>query len=614
MVARAQEGAWSAERCARLLSKPKKSPTGWKACCPAHEDSEPSLFLADGDDGLALVCYAGCDYRNIVQALEAKGAVVNPSHDRSIIPAEHFQLGGYHSYWDYRDASGRLLMRICRWEQPDGKKDIRPLIRDIDGWKWGHHPNPRPLFQLDRLANEPDAPVIITEGEKTASAAQKLFPEHVSTTWPGGAQAMGQADWSPLTGRTVVIVPDCDSPGRKAMAWVVQHLKAVAQNVRVVDPGRLAKDLPKGWDLADALYEGRDVSQWLLPEKAPPPRLIELGFTVKEACAHTDLPYLVKEMFDRGQVIVLWGAPGSGKTFVALHLASHIGAGLAWAGRRVKRGIVFYICAESTRKRLENRVIVLREKYPELTDALVFFVPVQLNLLSGASDLEDVLAACKALESQMGEQVALIVVDTLSVTFGGGDENGPEDMGLYVSNIKRLKDITGAAVLIVHHSGKDESRGMRGHSALLGALDAELIVEKLDATPGWPSRMLKSGKLREGQSNADIFPFDLEVRSLGLDPDGDVVSTCVVMPASVSAERLRRPSVGTQAKLLSALERAHRGGQPVWTDKEIREIAKAHMGRNAITQAILALADGGFLRQSVGGFILASPPELRGQP
>ena len=603
-----EESSWSAERCASLLNKAKRSPTGWKACCPAHEDSEPSLFLADGDDGLALRCYAGCDYQMIAQALESRGAVLKHSKSfRQEIPSEHFQLGKPHSHWDYRDATGRTIMRVCRWEQPGGKKDIRPIVRVSDGgWKWQHHPNPRPLFQLDRLVNEPELPVIVVEGEKTAVAAQKLFPGYIATTWPGGAASMGQADWDPLEGRSVILIPDCDVPGRKAMSWVNTHLKHAAE-VRTVDPSRLEKDLPPGWDLADALIEGRDVSQWLQPEKEPTPRLIEAGFTVHEAQAHLDLPYLVKGAFDRGQLIVLWGAPGSGKTFLALHLACHIGSGTPWVGHRVKQGLVLYICSESTRKRLENRITVLRDKYPELATSRVFFVPVQLDLLHGASDIDDVLKACRALQP-----VAMVVVDTLSVTFGGGDENGPEDMGLYVSNIKRLKEQTGAAVLLVHHAGKDESKGMRGHSALLGALDAEFMVERLEPAPGWPSRMLKSGKLREGESNADFFAFDLEVRSLGLDPDGDVVSTCVVTPASVSGGKLRRPSVGTQAKLLAALEEAHTGGRVIWNQKEIREIASGIMHRNSVTSAVIALTQGGYLKQSVGGFVLASPPEKGG--
>jgi archaellum biogenesis ATPase FlaH len=599
-----QNAQWTAERCATLLAKAKRSPTGWKACCPAHEDKDPSLFLADGEDGLALRCYAGCDYQSIAQALEAKGAVLSRTRaPASEVPSEHFQLGPYHSYWDYHDVHGRLTMRICRWEQPGGKKDIRPLVKTSDGWKWAHHPTPRPLFQLDRLTNEPHKTVVMVEGEKAAVAAQKLFPHMVATTWPGGAASMGQVDLSILKGRDLILIPDCDLPGRKAMAWMQNHLKDVARTFRIVDPIRFVPGLPEGWDLADALIEARDVAGWLDPEKSPQPRLIERGFTVKEARVHIDLPYLVKGLFDRGQIIVLWGAPGSGKTFLALHLSCHIGSGATWAGCRVKQGTVLYICAESTQSRLENRVSALRDVRPELATSKVLFVPVQVNLLQGEVDLMDVIAAAKSLPD-----IAMVVIDTLSVTFGGGDENSPNDMSRYVSNMKRIKEETGAAVLLVHHAGKDESRGMRGHSALLGALDAEFLVEKLEAAPGWPSRMLKAGKLREGLSNADVFAFNLEVRSLGDDPDGDAVSTCVVTPSSVSGGIMRRPSVGTQAKLLAALERSHKDGCVVWTEKDLRQVASEVMSRNLVSAAILGLLQSDFIRRSIGGVILSNPP------
>jgi RecA-family ATPase len=254
---------WTAERVARLLKKAKRSPTGWKACCPAHDDSEPSLFMADADDGIAMRCYAGCTYREISDALKSKGCELFPSRDQREIPDSHFQLGEYHSHWDYHDPAGSIVMRVCRWEQPGGKKDIRPLVRSTDGWKWQHHPAPRPLFQLDRLVNDADLPAIVVEGEKTAVAAQKLFPTHIATTWPGGAAATGQADWGPLAGREVVLFPDCDVPGRKAMQWVRNQLEKTAKSIRVVDPVEFDSALPEGWDLADAFHEKRDVSKWL---------------------------------------------------------------------------------------------------------------------------------------------------------------------------------------------------------------------------------------------------------------------------------------------------------------------------------------------------------------
>lgn len=340
-----------------------------------------------------------------------------------------------------------------------------------------------------------------------------------------------------------------------------------------------------------------------LAEKPEPRDLLKLGFTMHEAAVHLDIPYLVKGLFDRGQIVVIWGAPGSGKTFTSISLSAHVGSGEKWVGRRVKKGRVLYVCAESTRKHLENRVSALKMTYPKLATAEIVFVPVALDLLHGVDDIEDVIRAAKAMDD-----VAMIVVDTLAVTFGGGNENAPEDMGRYVSNIKRMRDETGAAVLIVHHCGKDEARGMRGHSSLLGATDGELVVEIDPQAPkGQGDRILRAGKLREGESNADLCAFSLQVAVLGHDSENDAVATCVMVPMDGKAV-IRRPTVATQAKLLSALEAAYKAGEAVWTEQDIRKLAAGFMHRNSVSKCLLALANAGFIRQSVGGYVLGHPP------
>jgi hypothetical protein len=160
----------------------------------------------------------------------------------------------------------------------------------------------------------------------------------------------------------------------------------------------------------------------------------------------------------------------------------------------------------------------------------------------------------------------------------------------------------------VHHCGKDKARGMRGHSSLLGALDSELIVEKVDgAVPGEPDRIIKAGKVREGASDCDLALFSLPAVQLGIDPDGDAVTTCVMVPAD-GAVPIRKPSVGKQAQLLAGLEESYRTGSVVWTEKEIRAMASAYMSRNVVTKSILALVQSGFLRHSIGGYGLAYPP------
>jgi hypothetical protein len=169
------------------------------------------------------------------------------------------RLGEPVAVWDYRDADGRLLGRVCRWDCSDGEKAILPLSW-CDGpggcrsWRWMALPAPRPLYGLDRLAHRPEAAVLFVEGEKAADAAGKLFPDHVAVTSFGGSNAATAADWAPLSGRRVVIWPDNDEPGRRYAEDVARlALEAGASWAGIV---AVPTSWPHGWDLADALPDG----------------------------------------------------------------------------------------------------------------------------------------------------------------------------------------------------------------------------------------------------------------------------------------------------------------------------------------------------------------------
>ena len=180
-----------------------------------------------------------------------------PSDAPRLIPRH--RLGQPSAVWDYRDAAGLLISRVCRWDDGEGAKTILPLTyceNDVGGqsWQWQQLPSPRPLYGLDRLALHPDAPVIVVEGEKAADAASKLFPDHVAVTSLGGSNAASKADWSPLAGRSIVIWPDHDKAGCGYAADVARLAhEAGAVSVLLVEVPRA---WPEGWDLADALPNG----------------------------------------------------------------------------------------------------------------------------------------------------------------------------------------------------------------------------------------------------------------------------------------------------------------------------------------------------------------------
>jgi len=175
--------------------------------------------------------------------------------DAPALPNEWRGLGAPEAAWEYLDASGRTLRWTLRFRKADGEKDIRPvtLWRNKPGkppcWRIAGEPGVRPLYGLDRLAARPAAPVLLVEGEKTADAAGKRFPDFVAVTWPGGSNAAGKADFSALAGRHVVVWPDADEPGRKAAQAAARA--AVAAGAISTGIVRLPAFLPQGWDLAD---------------------------------------------------------------------------------------------------------------------------------------------------------------------------------------------------------------------------------------------------------------------------------------------------------------------------------------------------------------------------
>lgn len=550
---------WSAERCAALLNKARRTPNGWHACCPAHDDRNPSLFLADGNDGVALVCYAGCEYRAIATALEAKGAQLRASN--SGIPDSHFQLGEYHQSWDYRDAGGRVIMRVCRWQQPGGRKDIRPLILTPDGWKWAHHPTPRPLFQLDRLAADPEKPVIVVEGEKAAHAAQRLFPDFIATTWPGGAQSVGQANWEPLKGRSLTLVPDCDAPGRKAMAWVREHVKTLAASIRIIDPAIKAQGLPDGWDLADALHEDRDVQTWLDEEK-PAQRLKRLS----EIIAFPTRPqWLIRDVIEQGVIAILLGPRGTYKSFVAIHWACSIAVEgnpvviISGEGRGIDRRFRAWLKFHAPAVKPERVPIYALEQRVDFNED------------------ESAALICADIDALEAPPV-LIVIDTLSKNSGGLDENSNSEVKAFIGRLDgMLKRRYGATVLLIHHSGHVEKGRARGASALEADTDAAYVIERISgerAISVSRNRFKDSGELPPLTYRADVI-------DLGeIDDEGRPVTSLALHPvdsSTVATEtRGRAPRGLRQRELLGALrDLQSKSDSPlIWGPNELRRIAR----------------------------------------
>lgn len=248
--------------------------------------------------------------------------------------------------------------------------------------------------------------------------------------------------------------------------------------------------------------------------------------------------YLVKGVIGAGAMSVVYGPSNSGKTFFCLDLAFHLAAGREWRGLRVKPSAVLYLAAEGGNG-VSNRIAALRATHGPL-DLPLALRRAGMDLLHSEADLQTVFDLAKEVMATADGKPLLIVIDTLSRVMAGGDENSPADMTALIKNVDAIRQATGAHIMVVHHSGKDVARGARGHSSLRAATDTEIEVQNENG-----ARAAQVTKQRDYQGG-ETFAFDIEQVFLGMDQDGDDVSSCVVVPTD--SEEFKAARVAAKGK------------------------------------------------------------------
>jgi hypothetical protein len=231
--------------------------------------------------------------------------------------------------------------------------------------------------------------------------------------------------------------------------------------------------------------------------------------------------WLVRDFLGADEASAFYGKPGDGKSVLAEDMALHIAAGRDWHGRKVKQGAVVYVALER-KKLVERRAIAFRLEYGH-TD-------LPFAIVGGVHDFRDSETAVRLaeiagdVEAATGHPVVLIVIDTLSRALCGGDENSPKDMGAIVHATSVLQERTDAHILWVHHMPHEGAERMRGHGALLGALDTTVHVARGDAVR--TATIVKANDAEEGQQIA----FTLKSVEIGNDGDQQETNAPVVVP------------------------------------------------------------------------------------
>lgn len=235
----------------------------------------------------------------------------------------------------------------------------------------------------------------------------------------------------------------------------------------------------------------------------------------------TPQPWRIKGVLPDAELVVMYGASGSGKSFVALDMGAAIARGVDWRGRKVKQGRVAYIAAEGAggfRKRLTAYAQVNGIDLAGLAFGVIRAAP---NMM----ERTDAAAVANAVRAWGGADI--IIVDTFAQVMPGANENSGDDVGKALAHCKRIHEATGATILLIHHAGKDATKGARGWSGLRAAADAEIEVVR-EAV----GRALRLTKSKDGEDGL-MWGFDLDIVQIGLDEDLEPITSCVVVEAEL---------------------------------------------------------------------------------
>lgn len=279
--------------------------------------------------------------------------------------------------------------------------------------------------------------------------------------------------------------------------------------------------------------------------------------------------WLVKDTIPDAELVLVYGASGSGKSFVMIDLAMALARGVPWFGRKVRQAPVVYVCAEGAGgfgKRL--RAYAMHNSI-DLAGVPIWVMETAPNLLK-PDDLKALVQAILPLRP------GVVIMDTLARMTPGANENAGEDMGLAIDNCAKVTRATGARVFLVHHTGKDESRGARGWSGMRAASDAEFeIVRNKETGKRWIETTKEKDTADEGR-----IGFRLETVVVDMDEDGDAVTSCVLAGDEA-------PTMGRGAKVKD--DRLKLG---IWEQAVVDTFAELQLGGDVLkSELIITAAD-----------------------
>ena len=247
-----------------------------------------------------------------------------------------------------------------------------------------------------------------------------------------------------------------------------------------------------------------------------------------------DSNWIIRDLIPSEGMGALYGASGSGKTFWTVDVGLSIACGQGYKNQLTKHGGVVYYALEGGALFFNRCIKWTQLNQIDFGNGIMPFEattdPLDLLVKGTESQVDGIIADIRQFEEQWGQPIKMVVVDTLNRAMAGGNENSSEDMGALVRNCDRIWQELGCFLLIVHHTGKEDAKGLRGHSSLKAAINTEIQITNLQGTDFKQAEVLKQRDGEQGQTHM----FNLQSEKMGIDSDGLPVTTCIINHADGS--------------------------------------------------------------------------------
>ena len=454
----------------------------YQTLCPSHPDKNPSLSITLGSNEKILIkCHAGCDYRSVLEAYGLPTTILFPPNDPipRLTPVRALPNSSspkVTARYEYLDKAGDVAYRIKRLEPKTFLAEPRGLSQDD-----------RVLYRLPQLleAAASEVTIYVAEGERDID---RLVQEgHVATTNPFGA-----ASWLPRYGqyfagaKRVEIIADHDEAGAKWAKSVAESLAGIVEDVTlwVYNSGK------KGADVSDLFDAGLGLADLVPLELSEIPldlqtiegareariREIDLGLVSEQGLAEMTPPSdpLVQGVINQASTILLYGASGSGKSYAALDLAYSIACLNSWHSHPVAKSGVMIIPNERRRTWARRAEAWRKHHKVEKIPENVHYLPLRNRARLEPLDADAIVEAC------LTREIKLVIFDTLRASTDG-NENDSDAWVTVEQSMARCTD-AGIAVMVIHHTGKDPTKGARGSSAIYATVDTAIFVSSKAGT------------------------------------------------------------------------------------------------------------------------------------